>query len=141
MHMHYFFLAFISFYSYSIVLGHGGRPACYYADLGHCGAGAVPVFGRGVLSRRGLLRPRLRCDGATNIQGPRQLERRVPDPGIAQGPGQLSIRSIREQNRLGEQDGKRMSECLLKKQKKSCVSIGGEGTVLTSTLTRLYVEQ
>lgn len=60
--------------------------------LGHRRAGALPVAGRGLLPWRRLLRSGVRCQQCKELRGARQLEGRVPDPGIAPGPSQLSIR-------------------------------------------------
>lgn len=87
------------------VTGHGGRSSRDHANLGHRRPGAVPILGSGFLPRCRLLRPRLRRDCPTDIQSPGQLEGRIPHPGLAKGPRQFPIRSIRKQDRLGEQDG------------------------------------
>ncbi|KAJ3458258.1 hypothetical protein MRS44_012367 [Fusarium solani] len=54
--------------------------------LGHGRPRTIPITGRGLLSRRRLLRPRLRCQQRQELRGAGQLEGRVPHPGFSRDP-------------------------------------------------------
>ena len=65
-------------------------------DLGHGGPGAVPVSGRGVLPRGGLLRAGVRRHRPQHLQDSGQLEGRVPDPGQPKRPWELPLCGSRQ---------------------------------------------
>lgn len=94
-------------------------PLCS-SDLGYGRPGAVPVFRRGVLPRRRLLRPGFRRHGTKHLQDSGQLEGRVLDPGQPSRPREFPLCGAGQQDRLREQTGEsrkcfflwRVLECL-----------------------------
>ncbi len=75
--------------------------ACACADLGHGGAGAVPVAGQQLLPGRGLLHSGVRRDHPEELRGPGDVAQRVPRAGQRHRPRPLPVRGARQQGRPG----------------------------------------
>jgi len=74
-------------------------------DMGHGGTGALSESQCQLLSRRRLLRPRLRRHGRRVVSEARQLVRSVPHTGGAAQFRRLPLRRHRQQDRPRQQSG------------------------------------
>eukprot|EP00166_Cyanidium_caldarium_P000299 ctg_1115.g335 len=86
--------------------GRAGREAVgESADMGHGGTGAIPVAGRGVLSRGGCVCAGVRSDRGEDAGGSGLLARRVPAAGGAARPGHVPVCGAGQQGGCGGRFG------------------------------------